>query len=585
MKVKRLKINNFRGIKQAEILFFGHTLFLGGNNVGKSTVCEALDLALGPDRLNRFPAVEEFDFYNAKYKDAEGNPILLQIEVVLADLSDEVANLCSNHTEFWHNKENRLLQENEIKKVDEDETEQCLRVITIGKYEEEEDEFHVKSFFSHSPDEEEGELTLISRNIKRLFGFLYLRAMRTGSRALSLERGSLLDIILRTKKIRTGLWEETRNRLQCMQPPIEEGAAELKDVLRSIETKLGNYVQIDADSNATELFISKLTREHLRSTISFFLKMSKDQEAVPFQQVGTGTLNILVLALLSFIAEIKEDDVIFAMEEPEIALPPHTQRRIAHYLLNKTRQSFITTHSPYVIELFKPEQIVILNRNEQGIVEGNHVSLSAGMKEKTFSKHLRRGIAEALLSKGIILGEGATELFILQAASQKMEENDSNLPPLDLTGVTLFSADGDGNITEFGYFFRSLNIPTFAFYDKKKRKEEENQARQSIFNYNYETQYSTMEELLIEEIPQDHLWTFLCHVKNEDKEQKYKIPDDRPSNEDIKTKAKSVLKNFKGDGRCAMPIRLCTPDELPPSVRGFLEVVYSYYQDTAVKVE
>lgn len=44
---------------------------------------------------------------------------------------------------------------------------------------------------------------------KRLFGFLYLRALRTGSRALSLERGSLLDVLLRLQKVRTGLWEET----------------------------------------------------------------------------------------------------------------------------------------------------------------------------------------------------------------------------------------------------------------------------------------------------------------------------------------------------------------------------------------
>ncbi len=43
--------------------------------------------------------------------------------------------------------------------------------------------------------------------------------------------------------------------------------------------------------------------------------MSEDQEAVPFQHVGTGTLNALVLALLSFIAELKPDSVIFAMEE------------------------------------------------------------------------------------------------------------------------------------------------------------------------------------------------------------------------------------------------------------------------------
>lgn len=67
LKVVRLTIANFRGIRSAELFFNGHTLMVGTNNVGKSTICEALDLVLGPDRLNRFPPVDEFDFYNATY--------------------------------------------------------------------------------------------------------------------------------------------------------------------------------------------------------------------------------------------------------------------------------------------------------------------------------------------------------------------------------------------------------------------------------------------------------------------------------------------------------------------------------------
>ena len=69
MRIINLKIENFRGVKSA---FDGHTLLVGGNNVGKSTICEALDLVLSPDRLSRFPPVQEFDFYNASYLDADG---------------------------------------------------------------------------------------------------------------------------------------------------------------------------------------------------------------------------------------------------------------------------------------------------------------------------------------------------------------------------------------------------------------------------------------------------------------------------------------------------------------------------------
>ena len=96
MKVVRLAIQNFRGIKSAELLFDGHTLMVGTNNVGKSTLCEALDLVLGPDRLNRLPPVDEFDFYNGEYlappagDGAERTPIPLRIEAVLIEPGAEI---------------------------------------------------------------------------------------------------------------------------------------------------------------------------------------------------------------------------------------------------------------------------------------------------------------------------------------------------------------------------------------------------------------------------------------------------------------------------------------------------------------
>jgi putative ATP-dependent endonuclease of OLD family len=44
MKVSKLSISKFRGIQEATLYFDGHALMVGKNNVGKSTICEALDL-------------------------------------------------------------------------------------------------------------------------------------------------------------------------------------------------------------------------------------------------------------------------------------------------------------------------------------------------------------------------------------------------------------------------------------------------------------------------------------------------------------------------------------------------------------
>ena len=196
MKVVRLGISNFRGVKSATIHFEGHTLLVGMNNVGKSTVCEALELALGLDRLKRSPPVEEFDFFNARYLDKSVEPpvpIPIEIEVVLADLHEELANKCFGRLERWHTAEKRLLVEGDVELADSPGVVECLRIKAVASYVVEEDEFEVKSFFCNPPPESEESPTEVPRYIRQLFGFFYLRALRTGSRALSLERGSLLD--------------------------------------------------------------------------------------------------------------------------------------------------------------------------------------------------------------------------------------------------------------------------------------------------------------------------------------------------------------------------------------------------------
>ncbi|TVM14221.1 ATP-dependent endonuclease [Oceanidesulfovibrio indonesiensis] len=578
MRVARLVIERFRCIKSSELHFDGHSLLIGTNNVGKSTVCEALDLVLGPDRLSKFPPVEEYDFYNSEYLDRDtSEPIPLSVEVVLTDLNDEVAGACSKYIEFWHKEERRLLGEGEIDKANPPHVEKCLRIKTIASYSLEEDEFEANTYYCHSPDAKEDELDKVWKNTKRLFGFLYLRTLRTGRRALSLERGSLLDIILKMQGVRTGLWENTIERLKNLDPPIDVEEESLSTILGNIEERLGQYIQSVSGERTAKLFVSQLTREHLRQTIAFFLSSSQDQTPTPYLKSGSGTLNALVLALLSFIADVKKD-VIFAMEEPEIALPPHTQRRIANYLLQSTSQCFVTSHSPYIIERFSQRQLSILRRNIDGKLSITPVSQGSSLKEKTYRRHARRGLSEAMLGNAVIIAEGFTEFDVLKALSMKMEDDNSNLMPLDLSGITIITADGDGSILEFGRFFNELNIKTYAFYDKMNRSKDELKELNDTFNYPYETAYKGTEKLLIEEIPTDKQWKFLELLRAEDTKYSKHVPEDRPDDEDVSKLLFKILKRAKGDGLAGRLIDLCPLDECPESVIEFLETLYNDFQ-------
>lgn len=582
MKVTCLSIKNFRGIREAQLYFDGHTLLVGTNNVGKSTICEALELVLGLDRLRRFPPVEEFDFYNAAYLDKSVEPpvpLPIEIEAVLTNLSEELATKCFDRLEHWHLPEKRLLGKGEIELVDKPETCECLRVKTVASYNIEDDEFEAQSLFCSGPMKPDGSQSEVPRHIRQLFGFFYLRALRTGSRALSLERGSLLDIILQRRHIRAGIWENAIERLRELTPPIDEGAVDLAPILENVEKRLSQYIPLGGQERATKLFVSQLTREHLRKTISFFLSTSVGQQPVPFQEAGTGTLNTLVLALLSFIAELKKDNVIFAMEEPEIALPPHTQRRIAKYLLENSTQCFVTSHSPYVIERFQPEQVHVLRKDQDAVVTAARLPVGDTLKAKTYRKHARRGLAEAMLGRGVVLCEGITERDIICAAAAKMEESaPEDCYPLDLSGVSVISTDGDGSLCEFGAFFKALQLVTYAFYDKKTRTAAEEDRFQQSFDHPHESPYAGSEAMLVEEAPAKRLWQFLKGLRDSGEKPKLDLPPKMPTAEETRLLARPILQKDKGSGYAGRLIELCDAGELPPTVVALLSSVYGAFK-------
>ena len=588
MKIVRLTISNFRGIKKAEFHFDGHTLLVGQNNVGKSTICEALDLVLGPDRASRFPPVEEFDFYNAQYLAApekEGEPpttIPIRIEAILVDLNAEIENRCGNHIEYWNAAEQRLLVEGEVDQANPPSVVTCLRLETIANYSIEEDEFEAATYYSH-PLNLDGELSVVRKDIKRMFGFLYLRALRTGSRALSLERGSLLDLILRAKGMKTGLWEKAIARLKDLD--IGDDAVELDGILQEIETRLGRYIPTSADGRATKLHVSQLTREHLRKTMSFFIAMSKGQEHIPFQQAGTGTLNTLVLALLSFLADLKASSIIFAMEEPEIAVPPHTQRRIADYLLQHTTQAFVTSHSPYVIERFEPSQTFVLARDEHATLTSRRVSDASGLKDQDYKRFARRGLTECMLGKGVIVVEGVTELYALPVVARQLElACGIFIQPLDISGVAFYDADGEGNMVKFGTFFKELGLKTFSFYDYLVRTPADKKKLTDAYDIDGEHTFGGFEDMLVAEVPIPRLWSFLEDLRNSGDNGQMIIPAQRPNDDVVQQLARKALGGKKGAGWGARLLEQCPPADLPKTAVEFLLKVHGMFPPPATDV-
>jgi len=495
MRIARLTLDRYRGIKKAVILLPKHGVLIGDNNTGKTTILEALDLVLGPDRLNRQPPIDEHDFFRGEYtanaaameaggdlEDSSGAAVLeagaqaeeaeevpteaprIEIEVTVADLTEEQKAKFGDYVEFWDSTTDTFYDQPNPAGVDLAHITEALRVTFHGWYDKEEDDFEGRTFFTRSLTESERP-ELFSRRDKQVCGFLYLRSLRTGSRALSLERGSLLDIILRLKEVRPQMWQDTLGNLSAISVASDPDLG-ISPVLESIDTALKKYVPKEWGVQP-HLKVSNLTREHLRKVITAFIATGEGDHAAPYYRQGTGTINMLVLAMLSQIAQDKQN-VIFAMEEPETALPPYAQKRIVHEVHKLASQTLFTSHSPYVVEEFAVEDTVVLGRDLEGVLGRKAITLPDSVKLKRYRQEFRTRFCEGLLARRVLIAEGATEASAFPVACRRLAElTPDTYSSLEALGICTVDAGGESNIPGMAQLYRELGKRTFAVCDRQ----------------------------------------------------------------------------------------------------------------------
>lgn len=575
MRVSRVTIQHFRGIKNAQLFFDGHTVLVGDNNSGKSTVLEAIDLVLGPERLSRRPVVDEHDFYAGAYIDSEGLPFEIVIEVVVVDLSEEQQRHFRDHLEWWDSADRSLLEGPPPEATDRPGVIPALRVGFTGTYDADEDDFAGRTYFL-SPKIEDGSLNPFKTTDKRLCGFLFLRTLRTGSRALSLERGSLLDIILRLQEKRLKMWEDVLEELRELSV-ADDPELGITDLLEGIQSAVRSLVPSDW-ADQPHIRVSDLTRESLRRVLTVFMGTGAKREdgteyAAPFQHQGTGTINTLVLALLSMIAELKQN-VIFAMEEPEIAIPPHTQKRIVDSVSRMSAQALFTSHSPYVLEEFKPPQVMVLRRDD-GILSGIPATLPPAVKQKAYRAELHTRFCEALLARRVLIAEGRTEYDAWPAVARRLNELEPDrFHTLESLGIAVVDAQTDSQVVPLSGYFLGFGKTVFAVFDKQEP------AQKAIIEalpiHSFEATEKGFENVVLKGTAEAALRRFALSLVTDGRWPSHlaaKTPGAATTLTELQDALSDYLKKSKGAGEAAELLAQCEAHEVPSFIVETLEAI------------
>ncbi len=142
-----------------------------------------------------------------------------------------------------------------------------------------------------------------------------------------------------------------------------------------------------------------------------YFQLAKDGLTIPASQASDGTL--LVLAYLAVVHSPKPPSVIL-LEEPENGIHPERLREVLSILRGLTEegrrtQIVMTTHSPYALDLFEPEEVTLCTKQPDGSVFVNRLSESEKVREqaKVFTLgEIWTGEGDAALSTGPGTQEG-----------------------------------------------------------------------------------------------------------------------------------------------------------------------------------
>lgn len=561
MYLARVQVENFRGISSTDVFMSGDTVLLGDNNSGKSTLLEAVELALGADRLFRRPVIDEHDFYAGRYRDND-----VRVEVMLVDLDDELQSRFRNHLEYWDASSGTLLTT--LPGADS-EAMPCIRIRFVGRYDADEDDFDGRTWFC-SPENDEGEPTSEARSAdKREFGFLLLRALRTGNRAMSMERGSLLDFVLRAFEVEVQMWENLLEKLRGI-PVAGDEDEEFGQVLSSIDSAMKQIVASEW-ADAPHLRVSELTREDLRRVLRSFMATGAAGYAAPFNHQGSGTINSLVIAMLTLIAQKRNGRVIFAMEEPEISVPPTAQKRVVDLILGLGGQAIFTTHSPYVLEEFEPEKMTVLAREHvSGLLTSTQVSLPPQLRAKAFRTGIRTRFCEALLARRVLITEGDTEAASYAAlAKTAARANPERFARLDTRGWAIFDAQGETNVAAFAGYFRGLGKQVASVFDKQPPDRLAEIAANS--DYVFEQPHAGFEDLLLDEVPITAIRSHVDGLISDGGWPTHVAHPEDASNDAYKKAMRKLLSKTKGDRFAADLVAELEEMDFPKSMVDVLE--------------
>jgi putative ATP-dependent endonuclease of OLD family len=343
MRINRVRVENFRCIRDLDLHLDETTVLIGANNTGKTAILEAVRIALSRRWGRRGTGFVEFDVHCSE---ADTDPkIAPPVRVVLQ--------LWDSKDAPWDSDMVAALED----VVTLDKSGQNLITLRVTcQWKSETDSFEPAwEFLDESGKPLTGRAQRLI-NLSEFFEYVplfYLAALRDAANEFG-PRSSIWSRLLKAVRIPG----EVEDSVQDTLDGLDEQLLSADPMLGDIATKIAQAAKIAVGQGEGDARLRMLPMNtwELLSRASVVLKNEKLRPWLPLDHHGQGLQSLSVIFLFQAAAfqQLEEDqpgtEPIFLLEEPEAHLHPQAARTLWEHISKLPGQRLVTTHSPYFVQ-------------------------------------------------------------------------------------------------------------------------------------------------------------------------------------------------------------------------------------------
>lgn len=427
MKVRNIKVRNFRGIKSLDWCIDGATICLiGPGDSTKSTILSAIELALSP---HWNPNISDTDFYECNTTES------IIIEVTVGEIPEDFKRRHDRFGDYLRGWKNSTI-------IDEpDDTAEHVLTVKLSVDE------NLEPIWELWTDSERDKRTLSARE-RALFG-----VARVGSyidREFSWRRGSALSGITGKIESISGVFAEADRAARKAFEDVQGRFTQLQNTAQQA-TKVAEEYGVNRDSDIYRPGLD-ITSGSGAGSLALY-----DGE-VPLKLAGLGTRRLLAIGLQR---EFVPDGAILLVDEVEQALEPHRLRKLLKLLRTPvTRenqqeddgndspfkgQTFMTTHSTIpIVSLDASELYIVRSVNGVTSIEPVIHQTSSPKDTQPIIKLLKE-VPTAFLAKKVLACEGKTEEGFCWAFDEAWEQREPKISFAYAGVITAIASSGGGS--------------------------------------------------------------------------------------------------------------------------------------------